>query len=62
MRFATELIHTLLTEPGDDQGHTKSSGQLLFAQFDLGKVLNYGASLVGSEDKQYDVDHGTNRE
>ncbi|XP_069123766.1 TATA-binding protein-associated factor 172-like [Argopecten irradians] len=48
-------------EPNNDPSCTQSPGQLLFAQFDLNKVLNYGASLVGSEEKMYEMDNGTNQ-
>ncbi|XP_060070663.1 TATA-binding protein-associated factor 172-like isoform X2 [Ylistrum balloti] len=46
-------------EPQSDPSCVQSPGQLLFAQFDLNKVLNYGASLVGSEEKMYEVDNST---
>ncbi|KAK3090954.1 hypothetical protein FSP39_016028 [Pinctada imbricata] len=34
----------------------ESPVRLLFSQFDIGKVLNHSASLLGSEEKQYESD------
>lgn len=49
-----------ISEPGSAPIEMlQSPADLLFAQFDLNKVVQYGASLLGAEEKNYDLENGS---
>lgn len=46
----------LCAEDVSDHGHASQAGRLSYVTFDLDRVLNNSAFLMGSEGKEYDVE------